>query len=51
MAARADLVVAYAESKANADGQVCEQIADAVAELRAAGVRGWLTPLDPRPSR
>jgi hypothetical protein len=47
MAARADLITAYAESKANADEQACEQIADAVAELRVSGVRGRLTPLDP----
>jgi hypothetical protein len=51
MAARADLITAYAESKANADEQACEQIADAVAELdtelRMSGVRGRLTPLDP----
>jgi hypothetical protein len=51
MAARADLVVAYAECKAYGDEASCEQISDSVAELdtelRAAGVRGRLAPLDP----
>jgi hypothetical protein len=53
MAARADLVAAYTECKTSGDGLVCEQIAESVAELdaelRAAGVRGRLTPLDPLP--
>jgi hypothetical protein len=51
MAARADLVAAYAECKAHGDEASCEQISDSVAELdtelRAAGVRGRLAPLDP----
>jgi hypothetical protein len=51
MAARADLLAAYAECKAIGDELTCEQIADSVAELdtelHAAGVRGRLTPLDP----
>jgi replication initiator protein RepSA len=55
IAARADLVAAYTECKTRGDEIVCEQIADSVAELdselRAAGVRGRLTPLDlpPKP--
>jgi hypothetical protein len=53
MATRADLVTAYAECKDTADFEACEQIADSVAELdaelRALGVRGRLTPLDPPP--
>jgi hypothetical protein len=53
MAARADLANAYTECQANGDDQVCEQIAESVAELdtelRALGVRGRLTPLDPPP--
>jgi Replication initiator protein, pSAM2 len=53
MAARADLLAAYAECKNNGDEISCEQIADSVAELdtalRAAGVRGRLTPIDPAP--
>jgi hypothetical protein len=53
MAARADLVAAYAECKASGDALTCEQIADSVAELdtelRATGVRGRLTPLDSPP--
>jgi hypothetical protein len=53
MAARADLVAAYTECKANGDGISCEQISESVAELdaalRAAGVRGRFTPLDPPP--
>jgi len=53
MAARADLLAAYAECKANDDVETCEQIADSVAELdamlRASGVRGRLAPLDPPP--
>ncbi|HJT02688.1 MAG TPA: replication initiator [Pseudonocardiaceae bacterium] len=51
MAARADLVAAYVECKTQGDQISCEQISDSVAELdaalRAAGVRGRLTPLDP----
>jgi hypothetical protein len=51
MAARADLLAAYTECKAIGDELTCEQIADSVAELdtelRAAGVRGRLIPLDP----
>jgi hypothetical protein len=50
MAARADLVAAYAECQAIGDEVSCEQIADSVAELdtelRALGVRGWFAPLD-----
>src|SRR5918997_4181354 len=53
MAARADLLAAYTECKSNGDEISCEQIADSVAaldtKLRAAGVRGRLTPLDPPP--
>ncbi len=53
MAARADLVASYAQCRATGDEVSCEQIADAVAdldaELRALGVRGRLTPLDPPP--
>ncbi|MDQ3905118.1 MAG: replication initiator protein [Actinomycetota bacterium] len=53
MAARADLLAAYAECKASNDAETCEQIADSVAELdatlRASGVHGRLTPLDPPP--
>jgi len=53
MAARADLVAAYGECKAHGDEASCEQIGDSVAELdtelRAAGVRGRLAPLDPPP--
>jgi hypothetical protein len=51
MAARADLFMAYAQCRAAGDEDSCEQIADSVAELdgqlRALGVRGRLTPLDP----
>jgi hypothetical protein len=51
MAARADLLAAYADCKALGDELTCEQIAESVTELdtalRAAGVRGRLTPLDP----
>jgi Replication initiator protein, pSAM2 len=51
MAARADLVAAYTECKTRGDEISCEQISDSVAELdaalRAAGVRGRFTPLDP----
>jgi Replication initiator protein, pSAM2 len=53
MATRADLLAAYTECKTNSDEISCEQIADSIAELdtelRAAGVRGRLTPLDPPP--
>ncbi|MGH3840269.1 MAG: replication initiator [Pseudonocardiaceae bacterium] len=51
--ARADLLAAYTECKTTGDELACEQIADSVAELdselRAAGVRGRLTPVDPLP--
>jgi hypothetical protein len=51
LAARADLFGAYAQCRAAGDEISCEQIAESVAELnaelRAAGVRGRLTPLDP----
>jgi len=51
MATQADLFAAYAQYKANDDEVSCEQIADSVAELddklRATGIRGRLTPLDP----
>ncbi len=53
MAARADLLLAYAQCRAAGDEDSCEQIADSVAELdgqlRALGVRGRLAPLDPAP--
>ncbi|HEX4099576.1 MAG TPA: replication initiator, partial [Pseudonocardiaceae bacterium] len=53
MATRADLVAVYTECRAVGDEVTCEQIAESVAELdtelRAAGVRGRLTPLDPPP--
>jgi len=53
MAARADLVAAYIECKTRGDEISCEQLADSVSEvdteLRAAGVRGRLTPFDPPP--
>jgi hypothetical protein len=53
MATRADLCAVYTECKAIGDELTCEQIAESVAELdadlRAAGVRGRLTPLDPPP--
>jgi hypothetical protein len=53
MATRADLLAAYTECKAIGDEITCEQIAESVteldAELRVAGVRGRLTPLDPAP--
>jgi hypothetical protein len=55
MATRADLLAVYAECKAIGDEITCEVIADSIAEvdteLRAAGVRGRLAPLDlpPRP--
>jgi hypothetical protein len=53
MAARADLLAAHAECKANGDEITCEQIAESLTELdtalRAAGVRGRLAPLNPPP--
>ena len=53
MATRADLLAAYTECKTTGDELSCEQIAESVAELdtelRAAGVRGRLAPLDPLP--
>jgi hypothetical protein len=53
MATRADLAAAYTDCQAIGDEITCEQIAESVAELdtelRAAGVRGRLTPLDPPP--
>jgi hypothetical protein len=53
MATRADLLAVYTECKGIGDEITCEQIADSVAELdaelRTAGVRGRLTPLDPPP--
>ena len=53
MATRADLLAVYTECKAVGDEITCEQIAESVAELdvelRAAGVRGRLTPLNPAP--
>jgi len=53
LAARADLLAAYTECKINGDTEACEHIAASVAELdtelRAAGVQGRLTPLDPLP--
>lgn len=53
MATRADLVAIYAECRALDDQATCEQIADSVAELdaeiRASGIRGRLTPLEPAP--
>jgi hypothetical protein len=53
MAARADLLLAYAQCRAAGDQDSCEHIADSVAELddqlRALGVRGRLAPLDPAP--
>ncbi|MBV9012873.1 MAG: replication initiator protein [Pseudonocardiales bacterium] len=53
MATRADLTAAYAECRVRGDEASCEQIADSVTELdtelRALGVRGRLTPLDPPP--
>jgi hypothetical protein len=54
MALRADLVAAYTECKTRGDEISCEQLSDSVAEvdteLRAAGIRGRLTPLDPHPN-
>jgi hypothetical protein len=53
MAARADLLLAYAQRRAADDEDSCEQIADSVAELddqlRSLGVRGRLAPLEPAP--
>jgi hypothetical protein len=53
LATRADLTAAYTECRARGDEASCEQIADSVAELdtelRASGVRGRLSPLDPSP--
>ncbi|MGH3824737.1 MAG: replication initiator [Pseudonocardiaceae bacterium] len=53
MATRADLLAAYTECKTHGDEITCEQIAESVAEidteLRALGVWGRLTPLDPPP--
>ncbi|HEX2290757.1 MAG TPA: replication initiator [Pseudonocardiaceae bacterium] len=53
MATRADLLTAYTECKTTGDELSCEQITESVAELdielRAAGVRGRLAPLDPLP--
>ena len=53
MAARADLFTAYTECEAAGDAEGCEQIAESVTELdeqlRALGVRGRLTPLEPPP--
>jgi replication initiator protein RepSA len=53
MATRADLVSIYGECRTIGDETTCEQIADSVAELddeiRASGIRGRLTPLDPPP--
>ncbi len=54
MTCRADLVAAYAESKADGDEDSCEHIRDAVRvvdeEIRAAGIKGHLVPLDPMPA-
>ena len=53
MATRADLLAVYTECRAVGDEITCEQIAESVAELdielRAAGMRGRLSPLDPVP--
>jgi hypothetical protein len=53
MATRADLIAGYTASKKAGDELTCEQIAESVteldAQLRATGVRGRLTPLDPPP--
>jgi hypothetical protein len=55
MATRADLATAYTQCRATGDEDSCEQIAESVAELdtelRALGVRGRLTPLDPPPKQ
>ncbi|MGH3781733.1 MAG: replication initiator [Pseudonocardiaceae bacterium] len=54
MGTRADLCAAYTECKTIGDELTCEQIAETVneldTELRAAGVHGRLTPLDPPPT-
>ncbi|MGH3974744.1 MAG: hypothetical protein ACRDS9_15650, partial [Pseudonocardiaceae bacterium] len=53
MGCRADLVGAYSECKAAGDEDSCEQIRESVRvldeEIRTAGIKGRLTPLDPRP--
>jgi hypothetical protein len=53
LAARADLHAAYTLAREEGDEGECEEIRDIVAELdaeiRAAGVRGRLAPLDPTP--
>ena len=53
MATRADLLAVYAECRAIGDEITCEQIAESVAELdtelRAAAIRGRLTPLHGQP--
>ena len=53
LAARADLFSAYAQCRQAGDMLACEQIAESVAELdsalRAAGVRGRLSPLNSPP--
>ncbi|MDQ3988253.1 MAG: replication initiator protein [Actinomycetota bacterium] len=53
LAVRADLFAAYTECKASGDLDGCERIAESVTELdaaiRATGLRGRLTPLDPPP--
>jgi hypothetical protein len=53
MATRADLLAVFTECRAVGDEITCEQIAESVTELdtelRAAGVRGRFTPLDPAP--
>src|SRR5918997_2755523 len=51
MGARSDLLAAYTECKTLGDENTAEQLAESVAELdtelRAAGVRGRLAPLNP----
>jgi hypothetical protein len=53
LATRADLVTVHAECREVGDEDLCEQIAESVAELdaelRSLGVRGRLSPLDPPP--
>ncbi|HTK66808.1 MAG TPA: replication initiator [Pseudonocardia sp.] len=55
MAIRADLHTAYRESREAGDERECEELAETVAELdaeiRQAGVRGRLEPLDPPAKR
>jgi hypothetical protein len=55
LATRADLLAAYTQCRAHGDQNACEQIADSVAELdtelRAAGIRGRLTPPRPHPNQ